>query len=38
MAQVAALIGRALREERGPAPVVAGLVRRFPPYPAVTVP
>ena len=34
MAQVAALIGRALREERGPAPAVAELVRRFPPYPA----
>jgi glycine hydroxymethyltransferase len=33
MTQVAALIGRALREERGLAPVVAGLVGGFPPYP-----
>jgi len=33
MTQVAALIGRALREERGLAPVVAALVAGFPPYP-----
>ncbi|WP_374204300.1 serine hydroxymethyltransferase [Streptomyces sp. HPF1205] len=36
MPQVAALIGRALREERGVVADVNGLVRRFPPYPAVT--
>ena len=33
MAQVAGLIGRALRGERGTAGEVAELVRRFPPYP-----
>ncbi|MEW2519160.1 serine hydroxymethyltransferase [Actinacidiphila alni] len=33
MAQVAALIVRALREERGVAGAVADLVRDFPPYP-----
>jgi glycine hydroxymethyltransferase len=33
MAQVAALIGRALREERGTAALVTELVRGFPPYP-----
>jgi hypothetical protein len=37
MAQVATLIGRALREERGVVADVGRLVRRFPPYPA-TVP
>jgi glycine hydroxymethyltransferase len=35
MAQVAGLIARALREERGTAGAVAELVRRFPPYPAM---
>lgn len=34
MPQVAALIGRALREERGVVADVDRLVRRFPPYPA----
>lgn len=34
MPQVAGLIARALREERGTAAAVADLVRRFPPYPA----
>jgi glycine hydroxymethyltransferase len=36
MPQVAALIGRALHEERGLAPLVAELVGGFPPYPTPT--